>query len=61
MSNDTKDELRTLRQIADDLSKTMQCCCDFDNWEPLSDTGHSYVCRIRQTALAIYRQERKLG
>ena len=49
---------RTLREIANELSKTMQCCCDLDNWEPEPDTGHSCVCSIREMAFAIYYRER---
>ena len=43
MSND-------LRKTAKELSKTMQCNCDLDAWEPELDTGHSWVCRIHRKA-----------
>jgi hypothetical protein len=45
-------EQTKLRDIAKDLSKTMRCNCDLDNWEPERDTGHSWVCRIHKAAHA---------
>ena len=51
----------SLRELANEIAKTVQCNCDLDNWEPLQDTGHSYVCDIRKIALARYRRERNLG
>lgn len=40
----------TAREIAARLSKTIQCNCDLDNWEPERLTGHSRVCRIHKAA-----------
>jgi len=28
----------------------MRCNCDLDNWQPETDTGHSWVCRIHKVA-----------
>lgn len=42
----------THRQIAKHLAKTMQCNCDLDNWQPESNTGHSWVCRIHKAAMS---------
>lgn len=39
------------RARAKELSKTMRCNCDLDNWEPELSTGHSWVCRIHKAAL----------
>jgi hypothetical protein len=41
-----------LHAVVADLSKTMQCNCDLDNWEPERSTGHSHVCRIHKAAIA---------
>jgi hypothetical protein len=43
---------QTLKEIAAELSLTMQCNCDLDNWEPETSTGHSWVCRIHKAAMA---------
>lgn len=37
-----------LREKANELSKTMICNCDLDNWTPEPNTGHSWVCRIHK-------------
>lgn len=42
--------LTPLREKVKEISKTMQCNCDLDNWEPEQDTGHSWVCRIHKAA-----------
>lgn len=47
-----QDRNAELYQIAKELSKTMQCNCDLDSWEPEAGTGHSHVCRIHKAALA---------
>lgn len=44
-------ELKPLKEIAQELEKTMQCNCDLDNWEPERATGHSWVCRIHKAAI----------
>jgi len=41
---------QNLRKIARELEKTMRCNCDLDNWQPETDTGHSWVCRIHKAA-----------
>jgi len=41
---------QNLREIARELEKTMRCNCDLDNWQPETDTGHSWVCRIHKAA-----------
>lgn len=33
------------KQLADD---GMRCNCDFDNWAPEPDTGHTWKCRIHR-------------
>ena len=42
---------KTAREIAKELSQTMRCNCDLDNWQPEMITGHSHVCRIHKAAL----------
>ena len=48
--------MKTLREIADELKKVMGCNCDLDNWQPQTDTGHSWVCRIDKEARRLYKQ-----
>lgn len=43
----------SLRDKAAELSKTMRCNCDLDNWEPEGSTGHSHVCRIHRAAIGV--------
>ena len=43
-----------------ELEKTLQCNCDLDNWEPESDTGHSWVCRIHRIAKGVGELKIKL-
>lgn len=43
---------RTPRLIAKELSKSMHCNCDLDNWTPEPSTGHSWVCRIHKAAMS---------
>lgn len=33
----------------------MACNCDLDKWQPMQDTGHTWVCRIYKTAVSIWR------
>ena len=40
-----------LREKVRELSRTMQCNCDLDNWQPEPSTGHSHVCRIHRAAV----------
>ena len=47
-----KVEKKILKQIVKECEAEMQCNCDLDNWEPEKDTGHSFVCRIHNTAKA---------
>jgi hypothetical protein len=42
---------RELHERARELSRTMQCNCDLDNWQPEPSTGHSRVCRIHKAAV----------
>lgn len=39
------------KDIAKELSRTMQCNCDLDRWEPEQTTGHSWVCRIHKAVI----------
>jgi hypothetical protein len=43
--------MASLKEIATELSKTMRCNCDLDNWQPEESTGHSWVCRIHKAAM----------
>lgn len=43
---------KTVRELAEEFAKTMQCNCDLDNWEPERSTGHSHVCRIHKAAVS---------
>lgn len=47
-ANPTKEKIG---DIARELSKTIQCQCDLDNWEPEKLTGHSCVCPIHNAAI----------
>jgi hypothetical protein len=48
-------DTRSLHEIVADLRKdNMKCNCDLDNWQPEKSTGHSWVCRIHKTAIAIF-------
>jgi len=49
--------MKTKKQIAKDLEKTMRCNCDLDNWAPEAATGHSHVCRIHKQAIATWRKQ----
>ena len=49
---------RALKDIVRSLEKGMQCNCDLDNWEPETDTGHSWVCRIHKRAKDIVDHEK---
>jgi len=40
-----------LREKVQYFSRTMQCNCDLDNWQPEPSTGHSFVCRIHKAAV----------
>ncbi len=40
-----------MKEVAKELSTTMRCNCDLDNWEPEASTGHSWVCRIHKAAI----------
>jgi hypothetical protein len=46
-----KMEKSTLKEIARELEKTMQCNCDLDRWEPERTTGHESGCRIHKAAV----------
>ena len=48
-------EKKSLREIAQELAKTMQCNCNLDSWQPEPSTGHSHVCRIHKVAMAAAR------
>lgn len=55
MTNETF--MLKIREIVKRLEDSgMRCNCDFDNWSPEPPTGHSYVCRIREAALAEFRK-----
>jgi len=53
MDRDSELKKLTLKEIAKELEKTMQCNCDLDKWEPERSTGHSFVCRIHNKAISI--------
>ena len=55
------DVVETAREIAKELSQTMQCNCDLDNWEPERSTGHSWVCRIHKAALSRHAARQSAG
>ena len=40
-----------IREIVTEMENKMRCCCDLDNWQPESTTGHTWVCRIHQAAI----------
>jgi hypothetical protein len=43
--------LNEIRKIAKEKSKTLQCNCDLDNWQPDERTGHTWVCCIHKAAM----------
>lgn len=45
--------MQSLKEKAAELSATMRCNCDLDNWQPEASTGHSCVCRIHRAALGL--------
>lgn len=49
--SDAKRE-QTIKDAVAVFERTMQCCCDLDNWEPEPLYGHSWVCRIYKAARA---------
>jgi len=52
------DYIRRGVELASTFSKTMQCNCDLDNWEPERSTGHSWVCRIHKATLDVIHNRR---
>lgn len=44
-----------LKELVKELEGMLQCNCDLDKWEPERNTGHSFVCRIHETALRIHK------
>lgn len=51
---------RTLKEIVAELrGNGMGCNCDLDNWQPNTDSGHSWVCRLDEEARRIHKQENK--
>jgi hypothetical protein len=46
-----RSRLMVIDMRARELSRTMQCNCDLDNWQPEPSTGHSRVCRIHKAAV----------
>lgn len=53
----TQSLAKTLRELAAELAKTMQCTCDLDRWEPEPSTGHSWVCGIHKAAVSLYSRQ----
>lgn len=49
-----------LKSVANELSKTMACNCDLDDWQPEILTGHSMVCRIHRAATASEKAMRQI-
>jgi len=49
--------MKTLKEIVKEFEATLQCNCDLDIWQPESDTGHSWVCRIHKQAKARFRNQ----
>lgn len=53
--------VETLAETAARLRRDgMRCNCDLDNWQPESDTGHSWVCRIHVAAKAAHHPRREI-
>lgn len=48
-----KDTTKSIKAQAQELSKTMRCNCDLDNWQPDERTGHSWVCRIHRAVVGL--------
>ncbi len=48
---DLKDRQLRRKGLAVEFSKTMQCNCDLDRWEPEKHTGHSHVCDIHKAVM----------
>ena len=51
---------KTLKEIIKELEQTHQCNCDLDNWQPQTDTGHSWVCRIDKIARMVYKTQKDI-
>jgi hypothetical protein len=50
----------TDREIAIELRKSMPCNCDLDNWVPEQRTGHTHVCRVHRSVLAVRRGDKAM-
>ena len=51
--------MKSLKEIVKELETALQCTCDFDNWQPERDTGHTRVCNIHKTAKRIKQEQEK--
>jgi len=51
--------IKTLQEIVTEVEKEMRCNCDLDNWQPYTDTNHSWVCRIDKEARRRFLQQRR--
>jgi len=61
MMMDGKEYEMTLEEIVKEAEKEMGCNCDLDNWQPETDTGHSWVCRIHKAAKARFNNQSNKG
>lgn len=50
---------KSIKPIVEQKEKEMRCNCDLDNWEPDTRTGHSWVCRIHNAAIAEWNKLNK--
>jgi len=53
--------VKSIKEITQEIEKSMRCNCDLDNWQPDKQTGHSWVCRIHKTAIQKWRSLKNLG
>lgn len=51
--------MATLKEIVKECEKEMRCNCDLDNWEPETDTNHSWICRIHKAARYRFKCEKE--
>jgi len=53
--------MKSIKEIVAELEQKLQCTCNFDKWEPVKDTGHTFVCLIHKNARLQYKLQYETG